>query len=66
MMQFTVMAKNCQSVEFLNHNAPVCLAQIVKPMLAKNHIQELRQPQNSLFTQQLKFFLRIIFRFNGY
>ena len=66
MMQFTAMAKKCQAVKFLNHNAPVCLAQIVKPMLAKNHFQEMREPQYSLFTQELKFILHIIFHFNGY
>jgi len=57
MMQFTVMAKKCQSVEFLNHYTPVCLAKIVKPMLAKNHFQEVREPQNSENTAQCEFFL---------
>jgi len=57
MMQFTVMAKKCQFVGFLNDNAPVCFAQIVKPMLAKTPFQEVREPQNSQNTAQWEFFL---------
>jgi hypothetical protein len=57
MIQFTVMVKKCQSVEFLNHNTTVCLAHIVKLMLAKNPFQEMRESQISQNTAQCDFFL---------
>ena len=40
-----------------NHNAPLHLAQFVQPMLAKQHIQQVRQPQNSPHTAACEFLL---------
>jgi len=40
-----------------NHNAPLHLAQIVQPMLAEQHIQQVRQPQNSPHTAPCQFLL---------
>jgi hypothetical protein len=51
------MPKKWRSVEFLNHNAPAHLAELVPPMLAEHHIAQMRQPQNSTHTAQREFFL---------
>jgi len=40
-----------------NHNAPLHLAQLVLPMLAEQHIQQVRQPQNSPHTAACEFLL---------
>jgi len=40
-----------------NHNAPLHLAQLVLPMLAEQHIQQVRQPQNSPHTAACQFLL---------
>jgi len=56
-MQFAVMTKKWRSVEFLNHNAPLHLAQLVQPMLAEQHIQQVRQPQNSPHPAACQFLL---------
>jgi hypothetical protein len=55
--QFAVMPKKWRSVEFLNHNAPAHLAELVPPMLAEHHIAQVRQPQNSPYTATCEFFL---------
>jgi len=40
-----------------NHNEPLHFAQIVQPMLAKQHIQQVRQPQTSHHTAACQFLL---------
>ena len=40
-----------------NHNAPLHLAQLVQPMLTEQHIQQVRQPQNSPHTAPCQFLL---------
>jgi hypothetical protein len=57
MMRLAVMAKKLRSVEFLPHSTPVLLAQLVQTMLAKYHIQQVREPQNSHHTAPCEFFL---------
>jgi len=45
-----------------NHNAPLHLAQLVQPMLAEQHIQQVRQPQNSPHTAACQFLLFPVLR----
>jgi len=57
MMQFAVIAKKLRSVEFLNHYALVHLAQLVQPMFAVHHIQQVLQPQNTPHIAPCEFLL---------